>query len=838
MARQSVIPLPIDESLPALRDALQRHQSVVLQAPPGAGKTTRVPLALLDEPWLASQRLLMLEPRRLAARAAARRMASMLGESVGDTVGFRVRGETRVGSRTRIEVVTEGVLTRLLHADPALEGVGLLVFDEFHERSLQADLGLALALQSQELLRPDLRILVMSATLDGAAVSALLGDAPIVTSEGRRYGVEVRHLVRRGDQRIEGAVAAAVRSALTRDEGSVLAFLPGAGEIRRTLDLLAGAALPAGVRMHPLYGDLPPDAQDAAIAPAASGERKVVLATSIAETSLTIDGVRIVIDSGLARVPRFSPRIGMTRLETVRVSRSSAEQRSGRAGRTAPGVSYRLWAAEEEAGLLERSTPEILEADLAPLALDLAFAGVLDPRTLRWLDLPPAAALAQARELLVQLDAIDVEGRITPHGRAMAAFGLHPRLAHMLLRAREHGHGATACVVAALLDERDVLRRDSMHREADLRVRVAIVAGERGGGAEHHDVDRDALRRVREQSRTWRAQLGTRGDEAVADEATGWLLALAYPDRVAQRRSGGGERFLLRNGLGAVLDDSGALTGSEFLTVADVDGRLPHSRIFLAAPLERSDVERLFANQLTAEDVVEWDAEAGVVVARRRERLGAMVLRDAPLRQPDSDALARALLSAIVREDGIALRWSNSARQLRERLVFLHGLDPAWPDVSETELASSMESWLLPHLIGLRRRSEVEQLDPGAMLLDALTWEQRRALDQLAPTHVTVPTGSRIPIDYGDAAAPVLAVRLQELFGLSETPRIAAGKVGLTLHLLSPARRPVQVTRDLAGFWRSSYFEVRKELRGRYPKHEWPEDPLTATPTRRVKPRR
>jgi ATP-dependent helicase HrpB len=836
MARRFAVSLPIDDSLPALRDALHARQSVVLQAPPGAGKTTRVPLALLEEPWLATQRLLMLEPRRLAARAAARRMASMLGESVGDTVGFRVRGETRVGPRTRIEVVTEGVLTRLLHADPTLEGVGLLIFDEFHERSLQADMGLALALQTQELLRPDLRILVMSATLDGAAVSALLGDAPIVTSEGRHHRVEVRHVARRGDQRVEGAMAAAVRGALARDEGSVLAFLPGAAEIRRTLGLLEAASFPAGVRLHPLYGDLPPDAQDAAIAPAAPGERKVVLATSIAETSLTIDGVRVVIDSGLARVPRFSPRRGMTRLETVRVSRSSAEQRSGRAGRTAPGVSYRLWAAAEEAGLLERSTPEILEADLAPLALDLAFAGVMDPRTLRWLDLPPAPALAQARALLLQLDAIDAEGRITAHGRAMAAFGLHPRLAHMLLRARALGHGATACVVAALLDERDVLRRDSVHREADLRVRVAIVAGE-GGRAEYHDVDRDAVRRVRERGRVWRTQLGTRGDEAVEDEATGWLLALAYPDRVAQRRSGSGERFLLRNGLGSVLDDAGALTGADFLTVADVDGRLPHSRIFLAAPLERSDVERLFADQLVREDVVEWDAAAGVVVARRRERLGAIVLRDAPLRELDDETVAGVLLSAIVRGDGIALRWSDSARQLRERLVFLHRLDPAWPDVSETALASSMESWLPAHLVGLRRRSEVEQLDPGAMLLDALTWEQRRALDQLAPTHVTVPTGSRIPIDYSDSNAPALAVRLQELFGLAETPRIAGGRVGLTLHLLSPARRPVQVTRDLAGFWRSSYFEVRKELRGRYPRHEWPEDPLTAPPTRRTKPR-
>ncbi|MFL5605906.1 MAG: ATP-dependent helicase HrpB [Gemmatimonadaceae bacterium] len=832
------LPLPIDESLPALGSALAGHTAVVLQAPPGAGKTTRVPLALLLAPWLAGQRMLMLEPRRLAARAAARRMASALGEQVGATVGFRVRGETRVGARTRIEVVTEGVLTRLLHADAALEGVGLLIFDEFHERSLQADLGLALALQTQELLRPDLRILVMSATLDGAGVSSLLGGAPVVTSQGRRYPVDVRYMVRRNDQRIEGAVAAAVRTALARDEGSVLAFLPGAGEIRRTLDLLDPASLPADVAVHPLYGDLPPDVQDAAIAPARVGRRKVVLATSIAETSLTIDGVRIVVDGGLARVPRFSPRNGMTRLETVRVSRASAEQRCGRAGRTAPGVCYRLWAAEEHAGLLERSSPEILEADLASLALDLAFAGVSDPRTLRWLDLPPIAALAQARELLGQLDALDAEGRITPHGRAMAAFGLHPRLAHMLLTARALGHGATAALVAALLEERDVLQRDGSHREADLRVRVALVAGD--GRLEHQTVDRDAVRRVREQARVWRTQLGVPAGEPVDEDTTGWLLALAYPDRIAQRRGGTGERFLLRNGTGATLDDSGALTGSPYLTIADVDGRLPHSRIYLAAPLDRSDVERLFASQVVRENVVEWDPTAGSVSARRRERLGAIVLKDAPARATElnDDDVARTLLSAIASGNGVSLRWSDSARQLRERLVFLHQLDPAWPDVRESALAASMQDWLLPRLSGLRRRSEVEQLDLGGVLLDSLTWQQRRALDQLAPTHVVVPTGSRIPVDYGDPAAPVLAVRLQEMFGLAETPRIANGAVPLTLHLLSPARRPVQVTRDLGGFWRTSYFDVRKELRGRYPKHEWPEDPIHAAPTRRAKPRR
>jgi ATP-dependent helicase HrpB len=832
------LPLPIDEALPALGEALAAGNAAVLQAPPGAGKTTRVPLALLGAPWLAGQRVLMLEPRRLAARAAARRMASSLGEPAGATVGFRVRGETRVSARTRVEVVTEGVLTRLLHADTALEGVGLVIFDEFHERNLQADLGLALALQTQELLRPDLRILVMSATLDGAGVSALLGGAPIVTSEGRRHPVEVRHVPRRTDQRVEGAVAAAIRTALARDEGSVLAFLPGAGEIRRTLELLDEASLPADVHVHPLYGDLPAELQDAAIATAPPGTRKVVLATAIAETSLTIDGVRVVVDGGVARVPRFSPRSGMTRLETMRVSRASAEQRCGRAGRTAPGVCYRLWAAEEHAGLLEHSSPEILEADLASLALDLAFAGVSDPRTLRWLDLPPAASLAQARELLHQLDALDAEGRITPHGRAMAAFGLHPRLAHMLITARALGHGSAAALVAALLEERDVLRRDGAHREADLRVRVALVAG--GDRMEHHSVDRDAVRRVREQARAWRVQLAVPANEVVDEDAAGWLLALAYPDRIAQRRSGAGERFLLRNGLGATLDDSGALTGSAYLTVADVDGRLPHARIYLAAPVDRADVERLFADQIVRENVIEWDPAAGSVTARRRERLGAIVLKDAlaPATEVNDEDVARTLLSAIVSDNGVSLRWSDTARHLRERLAFLHQLDPSWPDVGESALVASMQDWLLPRLAGLRRRSEVEQLDLGGVLLESLTWEQRRALDQLAPTHVVVPTGSRIPVDYSDPAAPVLAVRLQELFGLAETPRIANGAVPLTLHLLSPARRPVQVTRDLGGFWRSSYFDVRKELRGRYPKHEWPEDPLHAAPTRRVKPRR
>jgi ATP-dependent helicase HrpB len=828
--------LPIDDALPALRAALLARNAVVLQAPPGAGKTTRVPLALLDSAWLEGRRIVMLEPRRLAARAAARRMATTLGDSVGGTVGFRVRGATQVSARTRIEVVTEGVLTRMLQSDPTLEDVGLVIFDEFHERSLQADLGLALTLQAQSLVREDLRILVMSATLDGTAVAALLDDAPIVTSAGRQHSVEIRHLGRRDDQRLEGAVAAAVRAALARDEGSVLAFLPGAAEIRRTAELLAPATLPHDVRLFPLYGDLSADAQDAAIALPAPGERKVVLATSIAETSLTLEGVRVVVDSGVARVPRFSPRSGMTRLETVRVSRAAATQRCGRAGRTASGVCYRLWQAGEESQLLERATPEVLEADLTALALDLALAGIHDARELRWLDLPPAGALAHARELLRQLGALDADDRITAHGRAIGAFGVHPRLAHMLLRGRELSLGATACIVAALADERDVIRRDSPLRDADFRLRVGIVAGD--GRTEQHAVDRDAVRRVREQSRLLRRQLGVRDEERVDEGAVGVLLALAYPDRIGQRRAEGSERYLLRNGFGAALADAGSLTGAPYLAVADLDGRLPHARIYLAASLELDDVERLFAEQIVREEEVAWDASAGNVVAVRRERLGALVLREAPLREVDDERVGRALLGAIARGDGLALPWTDAALRLRERVGFLRHLDPSWPDFSDAALLASMEEWLLPHLAGLRRRAQVDRLDLVSALLDMLSWQQRRSLDLLAPTHVTVPTGSRIPVDYADPEAPAIAVRLQEMFGLAETPRIAEGAVVLTLHLLSPAHRPVQVTRDLAGFWRSSYFEVRKDLRGRYPKHEWPEDPLRAAPTRRAKPRR
>ncbi|HEX8695263.1 MAG TPA: ATP-dependent helicase HrpB [Longimicrobium sp.] len=828
--------LPIEAALPELRAALVAGTSAVLQAPPGAGKTTLVPLALLDETWLAGGKIVMLEPRRLAARAAAGRMAQLLGERVGETVGYRIRMETRAGPATRVEVVTEGVLTRILQGDPALEGVGLVVFDEFHERSLHADLGLALVLQARALLRPDLRVLVMSATLDGGPVAALLGGAPLVTSEGRAFPVETVYLPRRSEERMEALVARKAAEALRRGDGDVLAFLPGAGEIRRVEERLRETDLPPGVRVMPLYGHLPQEAQDEAIRPGPPGRRKVVLATSIAETSLTIEGVRAVVDSGLARVPRFSPRTGMTRLETVPVSRASADQRRGRAGRLGPGVCYRLWTEAEDAALPPFRPPEILEADLAPLALELAAWGAADPGELRWLDPPPASSYAQARALLAELGALDAAGAVTPHGRRMAALPLHPRLAHMLLRARETGRGATACALAALLGERDVLRGEGGPPDADVRLRLEALGGGGRGFIPGHAADRGALHRATAEARELRARLSIPAGEVDSD-AAGLLLALAYPDRIAQRRPGPGGRYLLRSGRGAAFPAGQSLSAQPYLVAAELDDAGREGRIVLAAPLELAEIERELADQVVAETEVAWDEGTGAVRARRVERLGALVLREAPLADPDPQAIADALVEAIRREGLGALPWTKTARQLQQRIVFLHRFDPAFPDAADAALSATLADWLGPHLYGLRRRDEVQRLDLVPVLEGMLAWEQRRALDEQAPTHLAVPSGSRIPVDYSDPDAPVLAVRLQEVFGWTETPRIAGGRVPLTLHLLSPAHRPVQVTRDLASFWRSGYFDVKKDLKGRYPKHSWPDDPLRAEPTRRAKPR-
>ncbi|MGE5926251.1 MAG: ATP-dependent helicase HrpB [Gemmatimonadota bacterium] len=825
------MPLPVADVLPDLLRALEQRSAAVLHAPPGAGKTTLVPPALLDAPWLCGRKIVMLEPRRLAARAAARYMARQRHEEVGGTVGYRVRLDTRVGPATRIEVVTEGVLTRMLQEDPALEAAGIVIFDEFHERSIHADLGLALTLQTRNVLRPDLRLLVMSATLDGARVASLLGDAPVIRSEGRTFPVRVHYLGRSEARYIEAGVAGVIRLAARETEGDMLVFLPGAGEIRRVADLLA-ADLPPGFRVAPLHGTLPPAEQDRAIEPARPGERKVVLSTSIAQTSLTIEGVRVVIDAGLSRVPRFSPRSGMTRLETVRVSRASADQRAGRAGRVAAGDCYRLWSEGEHASLLPHDTPEILEADLAPLALSLAAAGVDDPRDLDWLDPPPPAGFAAAGALLRSLDALGDDGRITPRGEEMATLPTHPRLAHMLLEGSRAGLGALAAEIAALLAERDLLRWAGGPPSADLRLRLDALREGRGGPG----IEPGVASRVRAEAAELRRAMRLPREGGAAEEA-GAVLALAYPDRIARRRAGRDPRYLLVNGSGVYLDRDDALAREEFLVIADTDGAKPEARVGMAAPISREDLEREFASRIRQEDVVTWDRAAGAVVARRRRRLGALVLDDAELRDADAALIRSALLDGLRAEGVASLPWSDAAVRLRQRLAFARTIDPAWPDLSDAALEHDLETWLGPWLDGVRRRGDLDRIDLGAAVLSQVPWELRTRLDALAPTHIVVPTGSRIPVDYADPGAPVLAVRLQELFGLAETPAIAGGRVPLTLHLLSPAGRPVQVTRDLAGFWKSSYFDVRKDLRGRYPKHAWPEDPLHAEATRRARRR-
>ena len=837
--------------MPAVRDALRTAGRVVLVAPPGAGKTTRVPLALRDEPWCTG-RLLVLEPRRLAARAAAHHMARLLGEDVGGTVGYRVHLESRVSSRTRVEVITEGVLTRMLRDDATLEGVSAVLFDEFHERSLHADLGLALTLHARALVRDDLRIAVMSATIEAAPVAALLGGAPVIESRGRLHPVTTIHRTPRERQRVEEFTAAAVRAALADDHGDVLVFLPGQGEIARTAALLDDAG-PA-VDVIPLYGAMPLDAQDRAIRPSPDGRRKVVLATSIAETSLTIEGVRVVIDSGLSRVPRFDARSGMTRLATTRVSRASADQRRGRAGRLGPGSCYRLWAEGDDAQLLAQRTPEILEADLAPLALELAAAGIDDVRALQWLDAPPEGALRQAQGLLRELDALDADGRITPHGRRVAALGAHPRLAHLVARGHELGLGALACDVAALLGERDLFDRVSAEGDADLADRVRALRDP--AFARAHRADRARVQRVKQEADALRRGLGAPRDDArrdarrrpsgapddaagdaARDDAVGLLVALAYPDRLARQRPGEPGRYLLRNGRGATFAVPQPLGAAEWLAIADVDGDPRESRIWIAAAIDAADGITHFASHGTEELVRHWDAARRTLRLTRVSRLGGITLRERRVDAPSADEAAASLLEVVHSEGLAVLKWDDRATRLRERLAFAHRCDAELPEVSDDALRASLDSWLLPALHAIGTLNALARVDVADALLARLTWKQRERLDALAPTHCVVPSGSRLPIDYADAAAPALAVRLQELFGLADTPRVGEGRVPLTLQLLSPAHRPVQVTRDLAGFWARSYFDVRKDLRGRYPKHHWPENPLEAAPTARAKRR-
>ncbi|HEX4972056.1 MAG TPA: ATP-dependent helicase HrpB [Steroidobacteraceae bacterium] len=841
--------LPIDTALPDLQAAVAAHANVVLQAPPGAGKSTGVPLALLAAQSLATGKIVMLEPRRIAARAVATRMAQMLGESVGQTVGFRTRLESRVGQSTRIEVVTEGILTRWLQRDATLEGIALVIFDEFHERSLNADLGLALCLDAQQEVRADLRILVMSATLDATAVARLLGDAPIVTAEGRAFEVETHWTAggatNRGARETDIAVrmARTIAQAIEQDPGDILAFLPGQAEIRRTQQQLEEQGLPRHVTVLPLFGDLSAAEQDAALRPADAQHRKIVLATNIAETSLTIEGVRVVVDSGLARRARFDPATGMSGRETVRISRASADQRRGRAGRLGPGVCYRLWSESEHAALAAQTAPEIVEADLAPVALDLAEWGIVDPRNLRWLDAPPAATFAQARDLLRSLDAIDAQGRITSHGRELARLGTHPRLAHMIVRGAELGLQRLALEIAAVLGERDLLRWSGNRRDADIRLRIEALR--RGRVDDPHvaadaRVDGGARQRALRSVEILERQVPTRASPAGggSDEDIGRLLAFAYPDRIAQSRGAGG-RYLLSGGRGARLMDAQSIAQAEFLIVADLDAGDREALIRLAAPLTRAALEADFAALIEHRERFEWDAREQAVVAQDERWLGAIRLSERRLENPDSARITSALLTGI-RELGLeALPWTKEARALRQRLQFAREFDTRpqqpWPDVSDAALLSTLDTWLTPWLTGMSRRDHLARLSMTEIVGALLDWNQRQRLDEIAPTHLQVPSGSRIPIDY--SAAPSVAVRLQEVFGLAATPTVGGGRVPLTLQLLSPAQRPVQVTKDLASFWARGYAEVKKELKGRYPKHYWPDDPTTAVATARVRPR-
>jgi ATP-dependent helicase HrpB len=813
--------LPIDDVLAHLTAALKANNAAVLVAPPGAGKTTRVPLVLLDAPWAAGKKILVLEPRRLAARAAAARMASTLGEQVGDTVGLRVRFSSKISKRTRIEVITEGVFTRLVLDDPSLAGVAAVLFDEFHERSLDADLGLALARDVQQGLREDLKILVMSATLDGARVAALLGDAPVVESEGRAFAVETRYLGR--DQRapIERQVVEAVQRALRADTGSLLVFLPGAAEIRRAETQLKERVADKNVDIVALFGALDAREQDRAISPAPAGRRKVVLATSIAETSLTIEGVRVVIDSGLSRAPRYEPDVGLTRLETVRVSRAAADQRRGRAGRTEPGVCYRLWDEPQTGSLEPYTRPEILSADLSSFMLDLAQWGVSDPAKLALLDSPPPPALSEAKALLSELGAIDVQGRITEEGRKLRQLPLPPRLARMVVDAGEEGAGAQAAAIAAVLTERGLGGDDP-----DLRHRLDQFRRDRSRRAE------DARAMVKR----WADAVG--GKARGGDHSPGSLLALAYPERIAKSRGGGAGAFLLANGRGSMVDPASALAREPFLVVAELTGAAAASRIILAAPVTLAEIEARFAGKIEDHEAVSFDAASASLRARRSRRLGAVVLAE-QLKHvtPDSDT-ARILALGLVGLGLDCLPWSKVALQWRNRVRFLRGTEgEEWPDLSNEGLARSAADWLEPLLLDKTARNDISADQLSDAITALLPWALRKRLDAEAPTHFTAPSGSHVPIDYEAEEGPKLSIRVQELFGLAQHPAIAGGRVALVIELLSPAHRPVQVTRDLPGFWRGSYKDVKTEMRGRYPKHPWPDDPLAAPATRRAKRR-
>ncbi|WP_085900353.1 ATP-dependent helicase HrpB [Kiloniella majae] len=827
--------LPIDSVLPQIAQKLVENTSLVLQAPPGAGKTTGVPLHLLQSDWLGDNKIIMLEPRRLAARAAATRMAELLGEDLGETVGYRIRLEKKVSARTRVEVVTEGILTRMLQNDPELSGVGLVIFDEFHERSLQADLGLALCLEVQAALRDDLRILVMSATLDGQAVSRLMDDAPVITSEGRSFPVEIKYGKETERRNIPFDMADKIEEALAEEGGSILAFLPGVGEIKRVENLLLSKKTTTDIEVYPLYGDLPMAKQRKAIEPVGDGRRKVVLATSIAETSLTIDGIRIIIDCGFRRSPRFDPSSGLTRLETIRVSRASADQRAGRAGRLEPGICYRLWPESQNGALALQDRPEIQEADLCSLVLELLNWGATGPEELSWCTVPPKSSWKQAIELLRSLGAIDQSDHITDHGKNMSRLPVHPRLAHMLVRGREENAGWLACLIAALLTERDILQEGSAKTQTNLLVRIDAFTSkskERG-----FKFDSYRLKQVKRTAEQYARALGVRPDTTFNTEHVGGLASLAYPDRIGKLRKNAVGRFKLSGGKGAELDELDPLASRPYLVMTNIGGAGASARVYQAIEVSESQIRKFHAESIVLEDRVRLDDLKGVFLGEEVERCGEVILKATRVKEPDQEAIKQEILT-LVRGRGLTILEPDADfEHLCHRVISAGALAQKtdWLDFSEAGLISSLESWLLPYLDSVTTFKALQALDFKSILLSFLGWDKRQFLDENFPSRIELPTGNTARINYVDPKLPILEVRLQELFGLSVTPSIFGGRIPLRLHLLSPARRPLQVTSDLAGFWANTYHEVKKDMKGRYPRHYWPDDPLIAEPTSKTK---
>ena len=818
--------LPIDSVLPQIGAHLASQNSAVLVAPPGAGKTTRVPLYLLEQDFCRTGKIIVLEPRRLAARAAAERMASMLGEQIGQTIGLRVRLQSKISNQTRIEIVTEGVFTRMILDDPALEGVAAVLFDEYHERSLDADLGLALALDAQSGLREDLRILVMSATLDGARVAGLLGKAPVIESQGRAYPIETLYVGRDPLLRIEEQMVKTIMQALNAQTGSVLAFLPGQGEIIRTANLLSDKLKDPLIDVCPLYGAMDREAQDLAVSPAKTGRRKIVLATSIAETSLTIEGVRVVIDSGLARIPRYEPDLGLTRLETVRASRAAADQRRGRAGRTEPGVCYRLWEEAATGALEAFSPPEILSADLSSLVLDLAAWGLRDPYTVSWLDPPPLAALTEARLMLRQIGALDDSFTLTDQGRHIRALALPPRLARMVVEAATQGQAQLAADLAATLVEHG-LGGDSL----DLSERVERFGRDRSKRAQ------DARRLANGWAQQARRFANVPEDETASSLDSGRLIALAYPDRIAKARGKPGE-FIMANGRACYVEPHNHLARQDWLAVAEISGRAASARILAAAPLTLAEIGQVQPEALLWQDDLQFDKASAALRARRLRRLGAMIIAEQNLAVPSTQAAANILANGIASLGIKRLAWTKAQKQWRDRVMFLRQAEgESWPDLSDQALALEAENWLAPFILGRSSLADIKPEDLDSAVKALLPWDLTKRLEQEAPTHYEAPTGSQIAIEYETDSGPILAIRVQELFGLSQHPTLAGGRVPLTLHLLSPAHRPIQITRDLPGFWKGSWSAVKTDMKGRYPRHVWPDDPAGALPTTRAKPR-